>query len=81
MAAPSFKQYREQDGQFYFKLLDAHGKLLLQSSGFASPRDAGVCIKALQEAPSTLPPNVMVAQAASTEEALQALRYFLQANS
>ena len=81
VAAPSFKQYREQDGQFYFKLLDAHGKLLLQSSGFASPRDAGVCIKALQEAPSTLPPNVMVAQEASTEEALQALRYFLQANS
>ncbi len=81
VAAPSFKQYREQDGQFYFKLLDAHGKLLLQSSGFASPRDAGVCIKALQEAPSALPPNVMVAQEASTEEALQALRYFLQANS
>ena len=81
VAAPSFKQYREQDGQFYFKLLDAHGKLLLQSSGFASPRDAGVCIKALQEAPSTLPPNVMVAQEASTEEALQALRYFVQANS
>jgi tryptophanyl-tRNA synthetase len=81
VAAPSFKQYREQDGQFYFKLLDAHGKLLLQSSGFASPRDAGVCIKALQEAPSTLPPNVLVAQEASTEEALQALRYFVQANS
>ncbi|MFC7459978.1 tryptophan--tRNA ligase [Hydrogenophaga defluvii] len=81
VGAPSFKQYREQDGQFYFKLLDAHGKLLLQSSGFGSPRDAGVCIKALQEAPSTLPPNVLVAQDASTEEALQALRYFLQANS
>ncbi|MFC7410604.1 tryptophan--tRNA ligase [Hydrogenophaga atypica] len=81
VAAPSFKQYREQDGRFYFKLLDAHGKLLLQSSGFGSPRDAGVCIKALQEAPSTLPPNVLVAQDASTEEALQALRYFLQANS
>ena len=81
VAAPSFKQYREQDGQFYFKLLDAHGKLLLQSSGFGSPRDAGVCIKALQEAPSTLPPNVLVAQDASTEEALQALRYFLQSHS
>ena len=80
-AAPSFKQYREQDGLFYFKLLDAHGKLLLQSSGFASPRDAGVCIKALQEAPSALPSEVLVAQDASADEALQALRYFLQANS
>jgi hypothetical protein len=28
-----------------------------------------------------LPPNVLVAQEASTEEALQALRYFVQANS
>ena len=80
-AAPSFKQYREQDGLFYFKLLDAQGKLLLQSSGFASPRDAGVCIKALQEAPATLPPEVLVAQDANTDEALQALHYFVQAAS
>jgi len=80
-AAPSFKQYREQDGLFYFKLLDAQGKLLLQSSGFASPRDAGVCIKALQQAPSALPAEVGVAQDASSDEALQALHYFAQAAS
>ncbi len=47
-ALPSFKQYREKDGQFYFKLVDAKGHLLLQSAGFASPRDAGQAIARLQ---------------------------------
>ena len=48
-AAPAFKQYREKDGQFYFKLVDAQGDLLLQSSGFASPKDAARVISALQK--------------------------------
>ena len=47
-AAPSFKQYREQDGLFYFKLLDAQGALLLQSTGFAAPRDAAQAMAKLQ---------------------------------
>ncbi|MDP1657687.1 MAG: tryptophan--tRNA ligase [Hylemonella sp.] len=49
-ALPSFKQYRESDGQFYFKLVDAQGKLLLQSTGYAAPKDAGQAIRALQQA-------------------------------
>jgi len=40
-ALPQFKQYRESDGKFYFKLLDGDGNLLLQSRGFESPKDAG----------------------------------------
>ena len=47
-ALPVFKQYRETDGQFYFKLQSADGKLLLQSNGFASPKVAGQSIAALQ---------------------------------
>jgi tryptophanyl-tRNA synthetase len=47
-AAASFKQYREKDGQFYFKLVDAQGQVLLQSKGFASPKDAGQTIAQLQ---------------------------------
>ncbi|MDP2018167.1 tryptophan--tRNA ligase [Hydrogenophaga sp.] len=47
-AAPSFKQYREQDGLFYFKLLDAQGGLLLQSTGFTAPRDAAQAMARLQ---------------------------------
>jgi len=43
-AFPVFKQYRENDGQFYFKLLDSEGRLLLQSTGFASPKVAGQTI-------------------------------------
>ena len=44
----SFKQYREQDGRFYFKLADGNGDVLLQSKGFDSPRDVGQAIKRLQ---------------------------------
>ena len=47
-ALPSFKQYREKDGQFYFKLVDTKGQVLLQSLGFASPKEAGQAISQLQ---------------------------------
>jgi tryptophanyl-tRNA synthetase len=47
-AVASFKQYREKDGQFYFKLVGAQGQVLLQSLGFASPKDAGKTIAQLQ---------------------------------
>jgi tryptophanyl-tRNA synthetase len=45
----SFKQYREKDGQFYFKLVDAKGEVLLQSLGFESPKGAGLQISALKD--------------------------------
>jgi tryptophanyl-tRNA synthetase len=48
VALPSFKQYRDTDGQFYFKLVDAQGQVLLQSRGFASPKEAGQTIGRLQ---------------------------------
>ncbi len=38
---PQFKQYREADGKFYFKLIDGEGNLLVQSTGFSSPQEAG----------------------------------------
>ncbi len=46
-SGPAFKQYREADGRFYFKLVDASGTLLLQSQGFDSPKDAGQAIARL----------------------------------
>jgi len=49
VARPSFKQYRESDGLFYFKLLDAGGAQLVQSRGFASPQEAGRAIGMLRE--------------------------------
>jgi tryptophanyl-tRNA synthetase len=48
VALPVFKQYRESDGQFYFKLQAADGRLLLQSGAFASPKVAGQTIATLQ---------------------------------
>ena len=46
--AASFKQYREADGRFYFKLVAADGRLLLQSEGFAQGRDAGQWVARLK---------------------------------
>jgi tryptophanyl-tRNA synthetase len=80
VALPSFKQYREADSKFYFKLLDAQGKLLLTSTGFASPKDAGQMVKALQEdaqALASAQTQLQLAQGISLSDAqaaLQALR-------
>jgi tryptophanyl-tRNA synthetase len=47
-AVPMFKQYREADGKFYFKLAAADGRVLLQSAGFESGRDAGQLVARLK---------------------------------
>jgi len=44
---PMFKQYREADGRFYFKLVEGD-RTLLVSKGFDSPREAGERIAALK---------------------------------
>jgi tryptophanyl-tRNA synthetase len=46
-ALPVFKQYREADGRFYFKLADGE-RVLLQSIGFEAARDAGQLIARLK---------------------------------
>ncbi|WP_434027105.1 tryptophan--tRNA ligase [[Pseudomonas] boreopolis] len=77
-ALPVFKQYREKDGRFYFKLLDGEGALLLQSEGFDSPRDAGQLIGVLKQAErgdQLETPLVKVeAEVARVLDALRALR-------
>ncbi len=45
---PTFKQYRDADGLFYFKLIADDGRLLLQSLSHASPKDAGLLIATLK---------------------------------
>jgi tryptophanyl-tRNA synthetase len=47
-ALPAFKQYREKDGLFYFKMTNARGDVLLQSKGYANPRDAAAAIAHLK---------------------------------
>ena len=46
---PAFKQYRERDGKFYFKLVEGED-VLLQSDAFDSPKDAGKVIATLKGA-------------------------------
>jgi tryptophanyl-tRNA synthetase len=48
-ALPSFKQYRESDAKFYFKLQESAGRVLLQSTGFATPQEAAKAIALLRE--------------------------------
>jgi tryptophanyl-tRNA synthetase len=43
-----FKQYREADGLFYFKLTASDNLVLLQSRGFAEGREAGGWVKRLK---------------------------------
>lgn len=45
---PGFKQYREADGRFHFKLVDAEGRVLVQGEAQASPREAGALIARLK---------------------------------
>ena len=46
---PQFKQYREADGRHYFKLVEPSGRLLLQSTGFESPREAGATVARIKD--------------------------------
>jgi tryptophanyl-tRNA synthetase len=43
-ALPVLKQYRENDGKFYFKLTHDGDAVLIQSRGFDNPKDAGAWV-------------------------------------
>ncbi|MBS7348576.1 MAG: tryptophan--tRNA ligase [Comamonas sp.] len=81
---PSFKQYREADGKFYFKLLDSQGQLLCQSQGFDSPKEAGSAIAQLQSqgmaAWAALQPQLTLAAQRSQDELSAALAQLQQAD-
>ena len=76
-AVASFKQYREEDGQFYFKLVGPQGRVLLQSLGFASPKDAGMAIGQLQQneakALAKLGQQVALGEGVSAAEVIESL--------
>lgn len=76
-AVASFKQYREKDGQFYFKLVGPQGRVLLQSLGFASPKDVGMAIGQLQKNDATALADwgqqVALGEGVSASEVIQSL--------
>ena len=79
---PSFKQYRESDGKFYFKLVDAQGKLLLQSEAYDSPKEAGQAVKRLQEesgSPAERLQGIPLKQFSNVDEVYSALQLLLAA--
>jgi len=77
---PSFKQYREADGKFYFKLVAADGRLLLQSSGFDAPKDAGQAIARLQrEGLGALAGQAAAANGVAEGDVADALRQLAEA--
>jgi tryptophanyl-tRNA synthetase len=47
-ALAQFKQYREADGRFHFKLVAADGTVLIQSEGLAEGREAGRWVQQLK---------------------------------
>jgi tryptophanyl-tRNA synthetase len=76
-AAPSIKQYREADGRFHIKLVDAEGATLLQSLGLDSPREAGALAARLRQGDASVlrhPALQTRAPLASIEQALALLR-------
>jgi len=52
---PRLLSYREADGKFYFKLVDAEGSVLLQSAAFDSPKNAGELMARLKRGEATTP--------------------------
>ena len=84
VALPSFKQYREADGKFYFKLLAADGRLLLQSTGFAAPKEAGQAIAQLQtqaDALAQLAQHLAPVEGVDTADVQAALQALVAANN
>ena len=75
---PSFKQYRESDGRFHFKLLDERAGLLLQSRGFDTPQQAAQTISALLAGGATalaeLADRFTLANGMTEAEVVQALQ-------
>ena len=80
-ALPVFKQYREADGKFHFKLVQGE-RLLLQSIGFDSPRDAGQRIAAIRrggfDANAT---DVALGEAVTADEVRAALAVLAEAEA
>jgi len=79
-AKPVFKQYREADGRFYFKLTDPQGRLLLQSEGFDGGRDAGQWVGRLKSegAAALAGAPVQAAEGVSADEIAAALASFAE---
>ncbi len=71
-ALPVFKQYREADGRHYFKLVEPGGRVLLQSTGFDSPREAGQAVARLKDSGTAGLESVLTSPEGVSENDIQA---------
>ncbi len=71
-ALPVFKQYREADGRHYFKLVEPGGRVLLQSTGFDSPREAGQAVARLKDSGTAGLESVLTSPQGVSENDIQA---------
>ncbi len=78
-ALATFKQYREADGLFYFKLVAAGGDaVLLQSKGFEQGREAGTWVARLKKEGAAALAGAPVTVGADEAAARAALDRFLE---
>ena len=76
---PAFKQYRDADGKFYFKLVQGE-RVLLQSVGFDSPRDAGQRVAAIKQGEvGDVASDFMLGEGVAEDEVNAALSAFVAA--
>ncbi|MFT4102114.1 MAG: tryptophan--tRNA ligase [Burkholderiaceae bacterium] len=69
---PTVKQYREADGRFYFKLVQGE-RVLLQSIGFDSPREAGQRVAGLKQGTPADRAEVVIGEGVTEDELSAAL--------
>lgn len=70
---PVFKQYREKDGKFYFKLTAADGTLLVTSAAFDDGKSAGMAIGALKKGDLSVLETAAYAEGATVDAVKTAL--------
>lgn len=82
-----FKQYRENDGLFYFKLVADNGKgsVLMQSKGLDSGRDAGQCVALFKKDPHAAfvqyGAQVVLSEGVSRQQVLDVLQQLADAQT
>ena len=73
-ATASVKQYRGEDGKFYFKLTDAAGRVLLISVPFDSGKEAGVFVGQLKKGQTQdIRAKTKIAEGVTEDDVRQAL--------
>jgi tryptophanyl-tRNA synthetase len=73
-ALPEFKQYREADGRFFFKLVTPDGQVVVQSGGFDAGREAGRIVQLIKTEGGAALADADVSFPAGREAAEQAIQ-------